>query len=85
VSSLLVAGSLVHMAYTTMPVCVCTSPHGAQLRAAGCVVAVCCSTVVDAARNGGRGSQAHSSHVCGCVTSKPLPSLLVNATVRGVA
>jgi hypothetical protein len=69
------AGSLVHMAYTTMPVCVCTSPHGAQLRAAGCAVAVCCSTVVDAAKNSGRGAQAHSSHVGGCVTSKPLSTL----------
>ena len=33
---------------------------------------VCCSTVVDVARNGGSGSQAHSSHVCGCVTCKLL-------------
>ena len=60
---------------TIVAVCVCTSPHGAQLRAAGCVVAVCCSTVVDAAKNSGRGAQAHSSHVGGCVTSKPLSTL----------
>jgi hypothetical protein len=54
--------------------CVCVKlPHGAQLRAAARVVAmhppVRCSTVV---RNGGSGSQAPSSHVCGCVTSKLL-------------
>jgi hypothetical protein len=47
--------------------CVCTVSQGAQLTAAGRLVAmqVLCSTVVDAARNGGSGSQAHSSHVGG--------------------
>ena len=75
VSSLLQAGQVVHMAYCRA-VCVSTVPYDVQLRATGCVVAmhtpVCCSTVVDVARNGGSGSQAHSSHVCGCVTCKLL-------------
>jgi hypothetical protein len=41
-------------------------------RAFGGNAPVLCSTVVDAARNGGSGSQAHSSHVGGCVSSKLL-------------
>jgi hypothetical protein len=35
-----------------------------------------CLTVVDAARTGGSGSQAHSSHVYGCVASKLLSTSL---------
>jgi hypothetical protein len=46
-------------------------------RAFGGNAPVLCSTVVDAARNGGSGSQAHSSHVGGCVSSKLLCMLNV--------
>jgi hypothetical protein len=48
-------------------------------RAFGGNAPVLCSTVVDAARNGGSGSQAHS-HVGGCVTSKLLCMLDPNHT-----
>ena len=52
--------------------CVCVKlPHDAQLTAAGRVVSthtpVLCSTVVDAARNGESGSQAH----CPCTIYSP--------------
>ena len=57
VSSLLQARQVVHMAYCRAAR-VSTVPYDVQLRATGCVVAmhtpVCCSTVVDVARNGGR-------------------------------
>jgi hypothetical protein len=68
--------ALVHVAYCRACVCVYVTPHDAQLRAAGCVVAVCCSTVVDAARNRG-GSHAHRP----CTTSHTLDVLNTHSSI----
>ena len=62
--------------------CVCTVSQRAQLRAEG-VWWQCTSALLACrgrARNGGSGSQAHSSHVGGCATSKLLCMLDPNHT-----
>jgi hypothetical protein len=56
----------------SLPYCLCVrchSVHSCSSRAFGGNAPVLCSTVVDAARNGESGSQAHSSHVGGPPTT----------------
>jgi hypothetical protein len=61
-------------------VCVCLYPPCTAESSRVCGGNQCCSTVVDAARNGGSGRQAHSSYVGGWVTFKLLCMLDPNHT-----
>jgi hypothetical protein len=88
VSSLLQARQVVHMAL--LPCCVCgygTLRCTAESnRVCGAMhTPVCCSTVVDAARNGGSGSPAHSSHVCGCDLQATLSTLSTRTATPAAA
>jgi hypothetical protein len=73
VSSLLTAGTLVHVAYCRACVCVYVTPRCTAESSSR--VAVCCSTVVDTARNGARGSHAHTGQGRATDTTEPTPAL----------